>query len=66
MINFEKLNTNLVLQLIRDLDKVAQRMIDLRHVLPGLDISAMVVGNVWLLNEQISLEDLEKNYSKWK
>ena len=66
MSNFERLNATLIYQLIKDLDKIAQRMIGLRRILPGLDVSSMVVGNVWLLNDEFSLEKLEENYIKWK
>ncbi len=52
MVNkLDKLKANLVLTLVRDTEKVAQRMIALTNALPGINVSQMVSSNVWLLNE---------------
>lgn len=57
----ETMKASLLLSLIHDTDKVAQRMLDLKEVLLDMNVSMMVAGNVWLLKEP-SKEVLQKNY----
>ncbi|KAL4549544.1 hypothetical protein Ndes2526B_g04552 [Nannochloris sp. 'desiccata'] len=52
MVNkLDKLKANLVLALVRDTEKVAERMIALTSVLPGSNVSKMVSSNIWLLRQ---------------
>lgn len=58
--SLERLKADVVLELVRDVEKVAQRMVELKDLLLGVDVSRMVVGNVWLLHGP-PLEILQHN-----
>jgi len=61
----ENLKADLVLSLVRDTDGVARRLVLLREILPGINISAMIAGNLWLLSEP-SAETLENSLKAMK
>lgn len=56
----ENLKADLVLTLVRDTEAVARRMLTLREALPGMNVSGMVAGNLWLLQKP-SKESLQRN-----
>lgn len=52
MVNkLERLKAGLVVSLLRNTRAVAHRMIALTEALPGINVSEMVSGNLWLLQE---------------
>lgn len=62
MVNrLDKLQAQLVLQLVQNVDNVAHRMISLTDALgPGVNVSQMVSGNVWLLAQPPASELKQK------
>lgn len=52
MVNkLDKMKADLVLALVKDTGKVAERMIALTNALPGINVSQIVSSNVWLLSQ---------------
>ena len=47
----EKMKAGVVLELCRDTEAVAKRLMELKEVLPGVNISFVLAGNLWLLKE---------------
>ena len=47
----DRLEAGLVLHLVADLPAVTQRILDLRQLLPSLDLSALLADSPWLLTQ---------------
>lgn len=54
----DKMNAQLVLQMVRDTEAVAYRMIQLRETLVNVNVSQVVTANPWLLTSP-SVEELQ-------
>ena len=50
----DRLKADIVLSLVKNVEAVAKRLLALAEALPGVNISEMVSGNLWLLNEPSS------------
>jgi len=64
-IKLNKLQANLVLQLAKDPDSVAQRLLSLKQCLPGADLAAMLWSCPWLFSKP-SLEEIDGQLERLK